>query len=970
MYIYIYKIFENKTMAAIIKAKNCNLIFKRYINLTSRLYAKPKKAIENKYSSTVLLPQTKFPSRLNGEKRIDMDNYLIEKCGFNDLYNWQRDNLSGPDFILHDGPPYANGAVHMGHAVNKILKDITTRSRILKGQRVHYVPGWDCHGLPIELKALSDWENQKDSLTPLQIRQQARKFAEEAVKNQRESFMSWGIMADWKNNCYFTNKISYMTNQLRKFMNMYEKNLIFRAFKPVYWSPSSRTALAESELEYNHQHKSKCATVRFLVTILSDKFKVLEDRSVYALTWTTTPWTLVANQALAYAEDISYCIAEDSQNNCYIVGEDLLNTVVEKIGPLRPILTVLGSDLAGLKYSHPITGKTMPFYPASHITSKIGTGLVHTAPAHGPDDFIVSVTNNIPVLSLVDEDGRYTEKAGPFAGLDVLKEGGDAILKFISKDVMHIEYLIHSYPYDWRTKKPIITRASYQWFINTESIKHKAIEAIESVKIYPKLRESIYLNNLKKQILQRPFWCISRQRAWGTPIPVFYNKDTGEVIINKDIIERLCNLFEREGPDCWWNLPVNKLIGHKLLDKLNIDADKLERGNDIMDIWLDSGLSWSKVLPEGEQADLYVEGMDQFNGWFQSSLLTSIAVRGISPFKSIFVHGFTVDESGNKMSKSLDNVISPEEITRGGKNLKTQPAYGVDNLRWWVASHGIQHTQIPVINTLLQNSIESVNKIRLNLKFLLGVLHPYDIPNDIKPNYLILDKYMLHRLYHYHHQIQNYYDSYEYHNVCKAVLNFVANDISAIYCHLTKDRLYCEEATSPLRIAATNIIGEILSILTRSIAPIIPHLAEEVWLYHPDNLASVPLYRSRHTLPNDWNMPEVEKIINSALTVKNILNKETNINTLELEATVKADTEMLLTLAPLQPENTSTSSELCNILQVNSVTLIEDTECTTPKVDLKPIEQALCKRCRKFSESTPGEPCIRCIQIINLYSTL
>ncbi|XP_008551084.1 isoleucine--tRNA ligase, mitochondrial [Microplitis demolitor] len=955
-------------MAAIIKASTCNLIFKRYINLSFKFNAKPEKAVENKYSNTVLLPQTKFPSRLNGAKRIEMDNYLIEKCGFNELYNWQRDNLAGPDFILHDGPPYANGTVHMGHAVNKILKDITTRSRVIKGQRVHYVPGWDCHGLPIELKALSALKDKKDKLTPLEIRQHARKYAEEAIKHQRESFISWGIMADWKDNCYFTNNISFMTNQLRQFINLYEKKFIFRAFKPVHWSPSSRTALAESELEYNEQHSSKCATVRFLVTELSDKLKVLEDRAVYALTWTTTPWTLIANQALAYAEDISYCIAEDPQGNCYIIAEDLLNTVIQKIGALRPILTALGSDLAGLKYSHPITGESMPFYPASHVTSKVGTGLVHTAPAHGSDDFIVSINNNIPVLSLVDEDGRYTAEAGTFAGLDVLKEGGDAILQHIGDNVMHTEDLIHSYPYDWRTKKPVITRASYQWFINTEPIKHKAVEALESVKMFPRPREKSYLNNLKQHVLQRPFWCISRQRAWGTPIPVFYNKETGQVIVDKDIIERLCKLLEREGPDCWWTLPVEKLIGHKLLDKLNIDADKLERGNDIMDIWLDSGLTWSTVLPEGQQADLYVEGMDQFNGWFQSSLLTSMAVRGISPFKSIFVHGFTVDRNGMKMSKSLGNVFSPEDIIRGGKNLKTQPAYGVDTLRWWVASHGVQHTQIPMVNTLLQNSVDSVQKIRLILKFLLGALHPYDAPNDIKPNYLLTDKYMLHRLYHYHKEIRNYYDNYEYHNVCKAVLHFVANDISAFYCHLTKDRLYCEEVTSPLRVAATSVIGEILIVLTRSIAPIIPHLAEEVWLYHPDNLTSVPLYHSTHTLPNDWDMPKIEKIMNVALEVKSILNRETKSNTLELETTVTADAKIISTLSPLQPESTSSSSELCNILQVNRVTFIEDPACETPKVYFKSIDKSLCKRCRKYSESAPGQPCIRCIQILNMYS--
>ncbi|XP_033214926.1 isoleucine--tRNA ligase, mitochondrial [Belonocnema kinseyi] len=949
-----------------------NALFQRRKNLLLnrakiffRFYSGTQENVKPKqYTNTVLLPKTEFPAKVTGKSRIEVDKYLTERCGFSDLYNWQRLNLSGPDYVLHDGPPYANGIPHMGHAINKILKDITLRSKILKGQRVHYVPGWDCHGLPIELKALTEAKAKAKDLTPLQIRQHARKYAKNVIAQQREAFASWGVVADWKDSgCYFTNDISYVTNQLRKFINLYEKGLVFRDFKPVYWSPSSRTALAESELEYNEQHQSKCATVRLRISELPPALAEFQGKNIYGLTWTTTPWTLVANQALAYSSEAVYSVAENAQGDLYIVAEDLLKNNEEKIGSLNSLKTIKGTELSGTKYLQPVTGILLPFLAASHVNTVTGTGLVHTAPAHGSEDFCVAIEHKISVLSIVNEEGQYTNEAGSqFSGLEVLKEGTKAVLEHLNKDVMYTEILTHSYPYDWRTKKPVITRASYQWFIDTGAIKQKAIESIGDLKIYPEHRKQSAMNVLTTQIKQRPFWCISRQRVWGTPIPVIYLGDAKTAFTNRELVERLCHLIEKNGSDSWWELPVEEIVGKKLMDELNVS--KIERGNDIMDIWFDSGISWSTVLPEGK-ADLYMEGMDQFNGWFQTSLLTSVALQDSAPYKELFVHGFAVDEKNNKMSKSLGNIVSPEEVIMGGKNQQQKPAYGVDVLRWWVASHGCQHSLVPVKETLLRDSLDCINKLRNVLRFLLGSLHPYSTKNSVEPQYLYLDRYMLHRLYHFSAQVQKLYSTYQYHNVTKHIINFVTNDVSATYCYLIKDRLYCESANYPYRAGAVDVMGAILAVVVRSIAPISPHLAEEVWLHHPENQTYVPLFHSGYKQADNWNQPEIETIVNTALLLRDGVNKLAKVNTWELKTRIRVDPKTFSLLSILQKEKESSTSELCEILRVSSIALIEDETCRGFQIELEPTNQKLCKRCRRHPESDKEEICLRCSQLLN-----
>ncbi|XP_048504759.1 isoleucine--tRNA ligase, mitochondrial isoform X2 [Athalia rosae] len=853
----------------------------------------------------------------------------------------------------------------MGHAINKILKDITTRNKVIRGQRIHYVPGWDCHGLPIELKALNTTENHKNNLDPVQIRQEAHRYAESAISKQRDVFTSWGVMADWKESgCYFTHHPSYVKNQLRQFITLYERNFISKDFKPVYWSPSSRTALAESELEYNKQHSSTCATVRLLLNVLPPALENFKGRSVYALIWTTTPWTLVANQAVAYSNDANYCVAEDNEMNLYIVSEDLLVETQEKIGALRPLISIPGSQLNGGRYAHPITGESSPLLHGSLVTTAKGTGLVHIAPAHGMEDFLVGLANELPVVSLVDENAHYTSEAGSeFAGLNVLTEGGKAVLSHLGNNVVNIETYVHSYPYDWRTKKPVIIRASRQWFINTNALKQQALDSLENVRVYPECNSISSTNGLLQQIQQRPYWCISRQRVWGTPIPVLYHKDTGNVITNREWIERLCYLMDKNGPDFWWELPIEKLAGKKLLQEFNVDVSDLEKGEDILDIWFDSGISWSAVLPNGK-ADLYLEGIDQFTGWFQASLLTSVALQGTAPYKSLFAHGFAVDDKGHKMSKSLGNVIDPIEIVQGGSDPRKSPAYGIDTMRWWVASHGTQHAQIPVTENLLQASASSVQRLRMIFRFLLGALHPYVCDNSPEPEYHYLDKYLLHQLYHYDKQIELLYNTYQYHQVCRTITYFIANTVSAVYCHLIKDRLYCSSTNSPHRVAVLDIINEMLAVLTRSLAPILPHLAEEVWLHHPDNLASVPLFHSAHKLPEDWNQPQIASVVKDALNINSAVKTIATINTWQLDATITLSPTQFSVISVLQNDRKSSTSELCELLQLSSITLEQKDGIEEAHINLHPIEKSLCPRCRRHPEPYPGKVCARCEAVL------
>ncbi|XP_018570506.1 isoleucine--tRNA ligase, mitochondrial [Anoplophora glabripennis] len=856
------------------------LKFIQQINNTGRVCYCTKNVSKNKiYSSTVLLPKTNFPLRLENKKLVERDEYIYKATEFENLYSWQRSHLYEPEFVLHDGPPYANGQPHMGHAINKILKDTILRYHILNGNKVHYVPGWDCHGLPIELKAVSN----SSGMDAIEVRLKARNFASKTVKEQRAVFKSWGVIGDYKN-AYMTFRPEYVKIQLRLFYKLYKKNLIYRDIKPIYWSSSARTALAEAELEYNESHKSPSAYVRFKVKDIP-KLKTLKDKQVYAIIWTTTPWTLPSNQALCYNETLSYSLVKKPDpldTDIYIIATDLLESVSSVLNCDFQLLNVLSGDLlAGATYTHPIyREKVLPFLNGPHATATKGTGLVHTAPAHGPDDFIVALNNRMSVVDMVNEEGCYRSEAGSeLEGKYVLSEGTEKVLELIKPDLMNLGEITHSYPYDWRTKKPVIIKASRQWFIDTNAIKGRALELLEDVKIVPHDKSEKYKKNLMTQIQKRPYWCISRQRKWGVPIPVFYNKDTSEIIINEDTTDHLCNLLEQHGTDFWWKLDMKHLLPENLC---STPPELIEKGEDIMDIWFDSGISWAVALEGEKVADLYLEGVDQFTGWFQSSLLTSVALRDKAPYKTVYVHGFAVDENGVKMSKSLGNVVDPAEITGGKKGKKP---YGVDTLRWWVACHANQASLAHVSPTALQSSAEEVQKIRSVLRFALGTLADYQQSENDGNNLLLIDKYMLHLLYQFHKQVTEAANEYQFHKVSHAVINLLTNEVSALYYMAIKDRLYCDGVDSTTRRAAQYTLTQIFEIVTRSIAPIVPHLAEEMYLHLPQREKTY--FRSAHAIPaSEWEDEGVNGLMRTILRIKRDVNKESGTGTAHVDVSL------------------------------------------------------------------------------------
>jgi isoleucyl-tRNA synthetase len=797
------------------------------------------------YKDTVNLLKTSFEMRANAVNREpELQKFWAEQ----QIYETLAQQNPGEQFILHDGPPYANGDLHIGHALNKILKDIINKYQLLQGRKVRYVPGWDCHGLPIELKVLQGMKgDQRSALTPLSLRHAARDFALATVDKQRQSFQRYGVWGDWQNP-YLTLTPAYEAAQVGVFGQMVLKGYIYRGFKPVFWSPSSQTALAEAELEYPEGHTSHSIYASFAAvsladtaqTALADQFPDLAAlvAKLRFVVWTTTPWTIPGNLAVAVNPDLNYAIVEQGEQLLVVAAELVASLENTFATPLLVKATLPGKALEHSTYQHPLFDRQGPVVLGDYVTVDSGTGLVHTAPGHGQEDYIVGQQYGLAPLSPVDARGQFTEEAGPFVGLKVLDEGNQAVIDALQTagSLIKEEAYAHKYPYDWRTKKPVILRATAQWFASVAGFRDQALAAISTVNWVPAQGE----NRITAMVAERNDWCISRQRNWGVPIPVFYHKDSGEPLLTPDTIAHVQAIVAEKGSDAWWELTVADLLP----EPYRADADQYEKGTDTMDVWFDSGSSWASVVQERQElrypADIYLEGSDQHRGWFQSSLLTSVATQGIAPYRTVLTHGFVLDEQGRKMSKSIGNVVDPAMVIEGGKNQKQDPAYGADVLRLWVSSVDYSN-DVPIGQNILRQMGDIYRKIRNTARFLIGNLHDFD-PSQDQVAYADLpqlDRYMLYRITEVFGEINAAFESYQFFRFFQTVQNFCVVDLSNFYLDIGKDRLYISAADAARRRSCQTVLYIALENLARAIAPVVPHLAEDIWQHLP--------YPTQHT---------------------------------------------------------------------------------------------------------------------------
>ncbi|MEA5571319.1 isoleucine--tRNA ligase [Calothrix sp. UHCC 0171] len=900
------------------------------------------------YKDTVNLPQTKFDMRANAVKREPEIQQFWED---NKIYDRLSQENPGDLFILHDGPPYANGSLHIGHALNKILKDIINRYQLLQGRKVRYVPGWDCHGLPIELKVLQNMKQaERQNLTPLKLRQKAKEFALEAVDGQRASFKRYGVWGDWENP-YLTLTPAYEAAQIDVFGQMFLKGYIYRGLKPVNWSPSSRTALAEAELEYPEGHTSRSMYAAFPMVSLADAAKsslgeYLPDLGVAI--WTTTPWTIPANLAVAVNPDLDYAVVEVSPRpdaetqseirfKYLIVAKDLVDSLAEKFAVnLTVKATIKGKQLEHSTYKHPLYDReSQILLGGDYITTDSGTGLVHTAPGHGQEDYITGQKYGLPILSPVDDGGNFTQEAGQFAGLNVLGDGNQAVIDAMSAvgALLKEEPYQHKYPYDWRTKKPTIFRATEQWFASVEGFRDRALKSISEVRWIPPQGE----NRITPMVSDRSDWCISRQRSWGVPIPVFYDEETNEPLMTEETINHIRDIFAEKGSDAWWEMSVEELLP----EQYRHNGRKYRQGFDTMDVWFDSGSSWASVVQQRQElerypVDIYLEGSDQHRGWFQSSLLTSVAVNDCAPYKTVLTHGFTLDEKGFKMSKSLGNVLDPNHVINGGKNQKEEPPYGADVLRLWVSSVDYTNDQRIGKNVLKQLG-DIRGKIRNTARVLLGNLHDFDpekhaVPYDKLP---AVDKYMLHRMTEVFNEVTDAFESFQFFRFFQTVQNFCVVDLSSFYIDIAKDRLYISTADGFRRRSCQTVLYLALENLTRAIAPVLCHLAEDIWQFLPYKTPYKSVFEAGWVnLDAKWQNPEIAAFWEKLRDIRNDVNKvleqarvDKNIGS-SLEAKVLLyinDGELRNSLQALE-NNSNGIDELRYLLITSQVELLDSAE--------------------------------------------
>lgn len=769
------------------------------------------------YRDTLNLPETDFPMRGNLPQR---EPEILKKWEENNLYaQVQKARAGHPKFILHDGPPYANGDIHIGHALNKVLKDMIIKYKTMMGYDAPYVPGWDTHGLPIEQQVIKKLGLNRHAVSTLEFRARCKEYAKKYISIQRDGFKRLGVRGDWSHP-YLTFHKEYEAEQIGVFGEMAKKGYIYKGLKPVYWCPSCETALAEAEIEYADQ-TSSAIYVKFAV---KEGKGVLSEDKTYVVIWTTTPWTIPANVAICLHPELTYAQVKVEEEH-WIVAEGMLDKLRSLWNLELPVeKTFVGKDLEFIICQHPLLDRESLLILGEHVTLEAGTGCVHTAPGHGEDDFIVGKKYNLPVICPVDHQGKFTEEGGPYVGLKVGKANPIVIEDLAKSNALVLEEKItHSYPHCWRCKNPIIFRATEQWFASIDGFRKEALEQIDQVQWIPTWgKDRIY-----NMIRDRGDWCISRQRTWGVPIPIFYCEDCGKELVTDETIAKLQEIFRQEGSDAWFAHPAEELLPEGTTCPCG--GHTFRKETDIMDVWFDSGTSYAGVLKQREElawpADLYLEGSDQHRGWFNSSLSTSVAAFGKAPYKAVLTHGFCVDEKGRKMSKSLGNGVDPLQVTS---------QMGADILRLWVASADYKN-DVAASPRIMKQMTEAYRKIRNTLRFLLSNLKDFDPTKDqIAYSELPeIDRWALLQLGEVIERVLEGYEKYEFHWVYHTVHNFCTIELSAIYLDIAKDRLYVEGKTSALRRSAQTVLYQTLDALVRLVAPVLTFTSDEIWPYVP-----------------------------------------------------------------------------------------------------------------------------------------
>jgi len=827
------------------------------------------------YNNTLNLPKTDFPMRGNLPKK---EPETLEKWESDRLYYKMIEKNKGKSlYILHDGPPYANGEIHLGTALNKILKDFIIKYKNMSGFCAPYVPGWDTHGLPIELKAMKSIGVENGAIPPAELRKHCKNFALTHVKNQMKQFKRLGSLGNY-DDPYLTLKPEYEARQIEVFGKMAKDGYMYKGLKPVYWCPDCNTALAEAEIEYANDD---CHSIYVKFNVTDDKglFTAMgiDISKVYFVIWTTTTWTIPGNLAICLGPEYDYTLVK-ANGEYYVMAEELVVPTMKAAGITEYETTgrFTGKELEYVQTKHPLFDRPSPVIVGDHVTLESGTGCVHTAPGHGVEDY--EVCRNYPEIGIivpVDAKGKLTDEAGEFSGMDT-NQANKAIAKKLEEvnALLAIEKIIHQYPHCWRCNSPIIFRATSQWFCSVNGFKDEAIKAIENVNWIPGWGE----DRIKGMVRDRSDWCISRQRTWGVPIPIIYCKDCHKPIVNDETIAAISKLFRAEGADAWWTKDLKEFIPSTL--KCECGCGEFEKEYDIMDVWFDSGVSHSAVLDEYDElrwpADLYLEGADQYRGWFQSSLLTSVVYKGVAPYKNVCTHGWVVDGQGKKMSKSLGNGIMPDEIIK---------EYGADILRLWVASSDY-HSDIRISKDILKQLSDSYKKIRNTARFILGNIangEGFDPDKDsVSDDELMeIDKWALARLDTLIDKVNIGYDKFDFHIVFHAIHNFCVIDMSNFYLDIIKDRLYCTGENSVERRAAQTAMYRILSGVARLIAPIMSFTAEEIWNYMPHSssddkesiyLNDMPVKSGIKLTPefeSKWNLIyDLRQAVNKALEIK------------------------------------------------------------------------------------------------------